>query len=417
MTQQRADGHSVAVVGGGVIALCAAFYLRRRGLDVTIFEKSALGSGASRGNGGQIVTADPLPAPGMVRDALRHWFSPSSAFYVHPSSLFELAPFLVRFALNSNSRSYLDAFNKLDQFNRVRARLFDELAHAGIGDHFEATGNLRAFQVRETALRDWQAARRLAALGLAQEPGDFLGPAELHDLEPSLGAAAQWGFLRSDVRFGDPAKFVDQMGSYLSAHGVTIHEEAAVTAVTEKTASVVVTHDGNEAIFDQVLIAAGLGSIELLRRLGARIRMVPGKGYSFTVMPERMPSYTLLLGEAHVGATPLDATRLRIAGTMELGVGANGGIEGRIARIAEAAAPFLDGVDWSDIREHWSGSRPMTPDGLPYVGRVGRFERIFTATGHNMLGLSLAPATGQAIADVMSGAADDLSLAAFALNR
>ncbi len=407
----------MAVVGGGVIALCSAFYLQRRGHDVTNFEKSALGSGASRGNGGQIVTADPLPAPRMVRDALHHWLSPSSAFYVRPQSLFELAPFLGRLALNANSRSYLDAFKRLDQFNRVRNRLFDELAHAGIGDHFEATGNLRAFQARETALRDWQATRRLAALGLAQEPGEFLGPADLHDLEPSLAAAAKWGFLRSDVRFGDPSKFVDQLGKYLPDHGVTIHVEAAVTALTEKTWSVVVTAEGGEAIFDQALIAAGLGSRELLKRLGARIRMVPGRGYSFTVMPERMPSYTLLLGEAHVGATPLDATRLRVADTMELGTGPAGALKSRIDRIAVAAAAFVGGVDWSDIRGRWSGARPMTPDGLPYVGRVGQFERIFAATGHKMPGVSLAPATGQAIADVMSGAADERSLAAFALNR
>jgi D-amino-acid dehydrogenase len=417
LTQQRTDGHRVAVVGGGVIALCSAFYLQRRGHEVTIFEKATVGSGASRGNGGQIVTADPLPAPGMVRDALHHWFSPSSAFYVHPRSLLELAPFLGRFALNSNSRAYLDAFNKLDQFNRVRAVLFDELAEAGIGNHFEATGNLRAFQVRETALRDWQAARRLASLGLAQAPGEFLGPADLHALEPSLGPAAQWGFLRSDVRFGDPSKFVDQLHQHLSENGVTINQDSAVTAVAERNGSVLVSQQGNDAGFDQVLIAAGLGSTELLRRLGARIRMVPGKGYSFTVLPEVMPSYTVLLGEAHVGATPLDASRLRIAGTMELGAGANGAMQNRIDGIAEAAAPFLGGVDWSDISEQWSASRPMTPDGLPYVGRVGRSERIFAATGHNMLGLSLAPATGHAIADLMSGTADDSSLAAFALNR
>jgi D-amino-acid dehydrogenase len=355
----------------------------------------------------------------MVREGLQHWFSPSSAFYVHPRSLLRLASFLGRFALNSNARSYRDAFNKLDQFNRVRAERFDELAEAGIGSHFEATGNLRAFRVRETALSDWQAARRLAALGLTQEPGEFLGPGELHDLEPGLGAAAQWGFLRSDVRFGDPSKFVDQLAAYLSDHGATILQDSAVTAVTDGAASVAVevSDDGNEAAFDQVLIAAGLGSTALLRGLGARIRMVPGKGYSFTVEPTQMLRYTVLLGEAHVGATPLDNNRLRIAGTMELGATDSQPSEDRIDRIAEAAAPFLNGVDWANITEQWAASRPMTPDGLPYVGRVGGSRRIFAATGHNMLGLSLAPATGHAIADLMTGIADDRSLASFALDR
>jgi D-amino-acid dehydrogenase len=146
--------------------------------------------------------------------------------------------------------------------------------------------------------------------------------------------------------------------------------------------------------------------------------MVPGKGYSFTVEPAQMPRYTILLGEAHVGATPLDDVRLRIAGTMELGGSSNGSIaQDRIKAITTAAAPFLDGVDWSSVTEQWVGSRPMTPDGLPYIGRVGRSERVFAATGHNMLGLSLAPATGQAIAGLISGDGDDATLAAFALSR
>ena len=220
MTQERSESYRVGVIGGGVIALCSAFYLQRQGHEVTIFEKDALGSGASRGNGGQIVTADPLPAPGMVREGLRHWLSPSSAFYIHPRSLFGLSSFLTQFALNANSRTYQAAFNKLDRLNRLRTHLFDELAEEGIGDHFVATGNLRAFSVRETALRDWQAARKLAVLGLTQEPGDFLDAQDLHAIEPTLGTAARWGFLRPDVRFGDPSRFIDQLSHYLSAHGV-----------------------------------------------------------------------------------------------------------------------------------------------------------------------------------------------------
>jgi D-amino-acid dehydrogenase len=167
--------------------------------------------------------------------------------------------------------------------------------------------------------------------------------------------------------------------------------------------------------------------------VGQRIALVPGRGYSFTVLPERMPGYTVLLGEAHVGATPLDGTRLRIAGTMEFGAPAGvpgqgaadgagtragrGPYAGRIEAIARAARPFLGGVDWDKRSDEWAGSRPMTPDGLPYIGRVGRSPRVFLATGHNMLGFSLAPATGQRIAALMTGAIDDAALKSFAPGR
>jgi len=125
----------------------------------------------------------------------------------------------------------------------------------------------------------------------------------------------------------------------------------------------------------------------------------------------------VLLGEAHVGATPLDASRLRIAGTMEFGGPASEVNAGRIEAIARAARPFLSGVDWDKRCEEWAGPRPMTPDGLPYIGRVGRSPRVFLATGHNMLGFSLGPATGQRIAALMTGAIDDSALTSFAPGR
>jgi D-amino-acid dehydrogenase len=433
-------GQRVAIIGGGLIGLCAAYYLDRQHCQVTILEKEAIGSGASRGNGGQVVPADPLPAPGMVTEGLRHWFSPSSAFYVNPRSLVSLLPFLVSFSLHANKSAYLSAFRKLDELNRLTAELFDELAAAGIGTDLARTGNLKAFRERDTAFAEWSAARRLAGLGLVGEPGEFLNRSALRELEPSLGEAACWGFLRPDVRWGDPSIFVDQLSGHLENRGVAIDEPFSVDAITERPGSVVVSSSGgDEREYDSVLIAAGTRSRELVRGLGQRIALVPGRGYSFTVLPERMPGYTVLLGEAHVGATPLDGTRLRIAGTMEFGAPAGvpgqGAADGagtragrgpgagrgpyaaRIEAIARAARPFLGGVDWDKHSDEWAASRPMTPDGLPYIGRVGRSPRVFLATGHNMLGFSLAPATGQRIAALMTGAIDDTALKSFAPGR
>jgi D-amino-acid dehydrogenase len=426
VTRQGDAGPRVAIIGGGLIGLCSAFYLDRQHCQVTILEQEVIGSGASRGNGGQVVPADPLAAPGMVAEGLRHWFTPSSAFYVNPRGLIGLLPFLLSFSLHANKRAYLSAFRKLDELNRLTGQLFDELAAAGIGVDLARTGNLKAFRERDTALAEWSAARRLAGLGLVIEPGEFLDRRGLHELEPSLGDAARWGFVRPDVRWGDPSIFVDQLSGHLKSRGVTFIERFSVDAITERQASVVVSSGGDEREYDSVLIAAGTRSRELVRGLGQRISLVPGRGYSFTVEPDRMPGYTVLLGEAHVGATPLDATRLRIAGTMELGArsdpannGTGSGLSGsrRIDAIARAARPFLSGVDWDKRFEVWAGSRPMTPDGLPYIGRVGRSPRVFLATGHNMLGFSLGPATGQRIAALMTGAIDDSALSSFAPGR
>ncbi len=406
----------VAVIGGGIIGLCSAYFLEQAGFRVTVIERDLIGSGSARGNGGQIVPADPLPAPGMVADGLKHWFSPSSAFFINPRSILSLAPFLTRFALHSNRRTFLASYRKLDQLNSLTTQLFDEMASAGIGTEFKSSGNLKAFRERSNAVAAREDTQDLAALGLTGAPGELLDTSALHSLEPSLGDDARWGFLRPDVRWGDPSQFVDQLAEYLRGKGVRLVEHSDVSAVTETDQGVRTTSVTGEQMYSAVLIAAGPWSKELVKSAGSKIRLVPGKGYSFTVRPERMPKFTVLLGEAHVGATPLDATRLRIAGTMEFGAGDSIN-QRRINAIAETAEPFLTGIDWDARTDDWAGPRPMTPDGLPYIGRLGRSNRLYVATGHNMLGLSLGPATGQLVANLMRGTINDATLASFAVKR
>jgi FAD dependent oxidoreductase len=186
----------------------------------------------------------------MVTEGLRHWFSPSSAFYVNPRSLVSLLPFLVSFSRHANQRAYLSAFRKLDELNRLTAELFDELA-----------------------------------------AGEFLDRSALRKLEPSLGEAACWGFLRPEVRWGDPSIFVDQLSGHLKKRGVAVDEPFSVDAITDRPGSVVVSSsDGDEREYDSVLIAAGTRSRELVRGLGQRIALVPGRGYSFTCCRSGCPA-------------------------------------------------------------------------------------------------------------------------------
>jgi D-amino-acid dehydrogenase len=116
--------------------------------------------------------------------------------------------------------------------------------------------------------------------------------------------------------------------------------------------------------------------------------------------------HALYLHEARVAITPL-AGRLRLAGTMELS-GLNHRINPRrVAAIGRAGHRFL--CDWPaevSPASVWVGGRPMTPDGLPVIGLAPGFTNLAIASGHAMLGMTLAPATGEAIAElVMTGRA------------
>lgn len=134
--------------------------------------------------------------------------------------------------------------------------------------------------------------------------------------------------------------------------------------------------------------------------MGRRLDLFPGKGYSFSVDFADPPSRLIKLEQARVAITPMNG-RVRIAGTMEFDRDHDRLNNSRIEAIVRAAHPYLRGVDWTTRRQEWVGARPMTPDGLPLIGPLPGTRSIHLATGHNMLGLTLGPATGALITDMI----------------
>jgi D-amino-acid dehydrogenase len=152
-----------------------------------------------------------------------------------------------------------------------------------------------------------------------------------------------------------------------------------------------------------VVVAAGLSTAPLLRRLGARIPLVGARGYSVTLAGQGTPPrHALYLAEAKLGLSPYRAG-VRIAGVFELGARTATAPPGAGRRLGEAATPYLEGwrPDPAEPAEAWAGLRPSTPDGLPLIGAVPGLDGLYLATGHGMLGVTLAPATAAALAPLV----------------
>lgn len=391
----------VVVVGGGVVGLNVAYFLRRRGAQVTVLERDRVGSGASRGNAGEICPelAAPLPAPGMLRQGLGNLYRRDSALYIAPRLSASLAGFLWGFwrCSSRSARSRGSAF--LSALGRPTLDLFRELLAAGIVETINDTGHLYVYSSQRAAKQGRDDVR--ARLGKRRDlAGEILDAAGLRTHEPGLGSAARSGFLVHDQWAIDPGRFVDNLVAGLLADGVEIVEGARVTEVDDKPRPVRVRSNAETLRADAVVIAAGVGSRELCRRLGLRMPVFPGKGYSFDIPAESPPSRVIRLEDANVAVTPMSG-RVRVAGTLELDPNGDRFNPNRITAMVAAARPYLDGVDWQRRDHEWMGPRPMTPSGLPVVGPVARHPSVFVATGHNKLGLMLAPATGKAIADLV----------------
>jgi D-amino-acid dehydrogenase len=170
---------------------------------------------------------------------------------------------------------------------------------------------------------------------------------------------------------------------------------------------------------DEFVLAAGVRSTAIGEGLGVRLPMQAGKGYSLTLpAPRRLPSICAILTEARVAVTPM-GDALRVGGTMELGVDDLSIDFHRVRGILRALPEYLPDFTADDFRDvpAWCGLRPCSPDGLPYIGRVGRFDNLSIATGHSMMGLSLAPITGKLVAQILSDEEPSIDVAMLSPDR
>ena len=259
---------------------------------------------------------------------------------------------------------------------------------------------------------------------LAQQPRAEQRRLLEQELALPLHDQAATGYLIGQERHIDPARLTAGLAGLARKAGAEIWEQAEVRRldIAARQVRAVVTDNGPLPVAG-VILAGGASCGALLRPLGIRLPLTAGKGYSFLRRLRSLPRRPIHLGDIKVAVTPF-ARGLRVAGTMELSGNNETLRRSRAEAIARGTAQYFDG--WDELEpgsngrepeELWVGRRPLTPDGLPILDRVHPFENLFIATGHSMLGVTLAPASGKALAGyVLSGQRPEL-LEPFRLRR
>jgi D-amino-acid dehydrogenase len=396
------------VVGGGVIGLCAAYALRQRGADVTVVEGNRTGSGASWGNAGWIVPSlsGPVPAPGVTSYTLRSIGKPDSPVYLRPRVDPALPAWMWRFWRSSNARSHDRGLQATARLAARTFELYDALEADGVDFRMWRDGLLFAFRTEQAAEAELRYLGALEPFGY-KIPETVLVGSDLRAIEPALGPGAVAGLMIGEERHVDPTTLTAGLTARLRELGVQVLEGAEVTSFATSGSRITDARTTAGPVSgDSFLLAAGAWSTPLARQLGVRIPMQAGKGYSFSIRPSVAPSRPLYLGEAKIGVTPL-GDRVRLAGTMELS-GLNLRIDARrVDAIVTGAQRYLAEWPAEPVREVWTGMRPMAPDGLPIIGALPRYDNAFVSTGHAMLGITLGPTTGEAVADLLDGKEDE----------
>lgn len=394
----------VIVLGGGAIGLCTAYYLSQQGFKVTVLEKNEIGSGCSYGNAGLIVPSHivPLAAPGVIAQGVKWMFNPASPFYLKPRFDFEFITWLWQFSRSCSSENLHRAVPLLHALCQNSAMLFEDLKQSqAFAFEMEKRGLLMLYQNEKAWEAEQHAVELASEMGMAVEN---LEPAQIRELDTNLAVNACGGIYYPNDCHLDPARFVNALAAHLRERGVRMltHTAALQFYASNGKVTKLQTSRGDFSA-EAFVLASGEWSPALLKNLGVRLPMQAGKGYSITLSkPNIAPRVPLLLAESRVAITPM-GEQLRFAGTMELAGNDLSINERRVQAIRNAVPKYLPNLGLIDLAraEVWAGLRPCTPDGLPYIGAFREYGNLIAATGHAMLGITLAPITGKLVSDLL----------------
>lgn len=414
------DKGTVLIIGAGIAGLSSAFYLLQDGWKVTILEKGSLDDNCSYGNAGMIVPSHftPLAAPGMVSQGIKWMFDRKSPFYVRPNLSWNLMDWGLKFMKHANKQHVEKQAVAIRDLNLYSSRLYDALSNQPDFDfELEQNGIIMLYKSKEVQHEEVELAKRAQDLQLDVS---ILDAAEVQALEPNLkldvlGAA----FYKCDGKLYPP-KLMRQLISHLKSGGVTFHEHVDVLRFVKEGNKVreVITDKGSFS-GDEVIIATGAYLPQLTAKLGLKTPLMPGKGYSFMYNPTEGTTlkHAALLLEARVAVTPMDG-QIRFSGTMELGSANDTIYRNRVQGIVESIPKYMPDIQVTYPEDKiWFGYRPCPPDGLPYLGRVGKLSNVTLAGGGGMMGLSLGPAFGKAVADILSGRPTETDISNFRPDR
>ena len=397
---------NISIIGGGIIGLCSAYYLAKEGFQVSVFDKSDMTDGCSYGNAGMIVPSHiiPLAQPGMIAQGMKWMFDSQSPFYVKPRLSTDLIKWGMQFYKHANKKHVEKAMPALRDLSLLSKELYHDFAKENNSFFYDEKGLLMLFKTEKIAEEMHHEGKLAENLGLGV---NYLSKEEVLQLETGTKTDVIGGVHYTSDAHLYPQKFMQFIKAQLNKLDVEIYKNTTVTdfKISNNTVTELITSRGNFTT-DEVVLATGSWSPEIARKLKTSVSMLPGKGYSFTLKEKtQKPSIPSILCEGKVAVTPM-ANDIRFGGTMEITHNNDTKInQNRLQGIINSVNDFYPdlGIEMPKIADTWYGFRPCTPSGMPIITKSKKITNLTLSTGHAMMGLSLAPATGKVVSELILG--------------
>ncbi len=395
---------NIVIIGGGIIGLCSAYYLQKEGHQVTIVDQSNLDAGASYVNAGYISPSHiiPLSAPGVMKKGLKWMFNKSSPLYIKPRLELDFLKWVWAFNKSCNASHVEKAIPAIKNISILSQELYDDIKeNENFGFHYEKKGMLMLCQTNEMLEEEIEVAHLAKSKGLEASE---ISLDELKKLEPNVNINVKGATYFKCDSHSTPHEFMSDMKTYLSQNGVRFIKNEKVEDLNVDRGKILsIKTNKQELSADEFVLAAGSWSSFLSNKLGIRLLLQAGKGYRINTEKPTGITIPAILAEAKVAVTPMNGFT-RFAGTMEI-AGINHDVNRvRVNAISTAVSKYYPNIELTDIEKDAAaaGLRPVSPDGLPYIGKSKKCQNLTIAAGHAMMGWSMATATGKLVSEIIS---------------
>lgn len=412
-------GKKVVIIGGGIIGLCSAYYLQKEGHQITVVDQSNLDTGASYVNAGFLSPSHiiPLSAPGVMKQGLKWMFNASSPLYIKPRLDLDFLKWTWAFNKSCNTKHVQKSASVIRDISLMSQELYKDIKEAeNFTCHYDEKGLLMLCQTEKMFEEEINAANLAQDLGLKVSEVNL---EEINKLEPDVEINALGGVHYKCDHHSTPDEFMKEMKMYLRQNGVKffINEKVEDLEINDEEIKAIITNK-QKLKADEFVLSAGSWSGILSKKLRLKLLLQAGKGYRINTEKPTGITIPAILAESKAAVTPMNGFT-RFAGTMEI-AGINHNINKvRVEAIANAVTRYYpDIVLTKEEKENAAcGLRPVSPDGLPYIGKSKKCKNLTIATGHAMMGWSMATATGRLVSEIISEQKPSLDLNPFHPDR
>ncbi|WP_282136428.1 NAD(P)/FAD-dependent oxidoreductase [Seonamhaeicola maritimus] len=412
-------GKEVVVIGGGIIGLCSAYYLHNEGHQVVVIDKSNMDAGASYVNAGYLSPSHiiPLSAPGVMKKGLKWMFNPSSPLYIRPRLNPDFLKWAWAFNKSCNAEHVKRSGKAIRDISVLSQELFQDIIKTEkFNSHYEKKGLLMLCQTEETLWEEIQMVKKAISLGLSAKE---VSVNDIKQIESNTIIESIGGTYFECDHHSTPHEFMIDMKMHLKKVGVSFFTNEKVVDLEIQNGTISKVKTQNQVLSaDEFVLAAGSWSAFLSKKIGLKLLLQAGKGYRINTQRETKIKVPAILAEAKVAVTPMNGFT-RFAGTMEI-AGISDNINNiRVNAIAKAVNEYYPEVELNkeEKQEAASGLRPLSPDGLPYIGKSLKCYNLTIATGHAMMGWSMGTATGKLVSEIISDRQSSLDLSPFHIDR